>query len=81
MNKWFANEHRNETSTFAERLLMDNIDYLDSETKFTTTGNENVLKSRHNIYKRFSVIFDSRTFSMNKKAERSFKIKTLLGVI
>lgn len=78
MNKWFANEHRNETSTFAERLLMDNIDYLDSETKNYI---QKLLKSRHNIYKRFSVIFDSRTFSMNKKAERSFKIKTLLGVI
>lgn len=78
LSRWFSNEHRNEISNFANRILIDNSTYLDMETKDYINR---LLKSRKNLLARFLVIFDSKTFAINKKAERSFKIRTLLGII
>ena len=78
LSRWFSNEHRNEISNFANRILIDNGTYLDVETKDYINR---LLKSRKNLLTRFAVIFDSKTFAINKKAERSFKIRTLLGII
>lgn len=78
LNMWFSSSHRNELSNFAAILLRDNSDYLDMETQKYII---NLVKSKHNIMSRLELVFDKKTVSQNKKAERSFKIRTILGVI
>ena len=78
LDKWFSSNHKNELSDFAMDFLRDNSDYLD-----TTTYNyiNTLIRSRRNFIDRFKLIFDERTKAQNKKAERSFKIRVLLGII
>lgn len=78
LDKWFSSNHKNELSDFAIDFLRDNSDYLD-----TTTYNyiNTLIRSRRNFIDRFKLIFDERTKAQNKKAERSFKIRVLLGII
>lgn len=78
LNRWFADEHRNELSTFAEKFLKDNKEYLDFETQKYIS---NLIIVKHSVIARFKIAFNKNTFSANKNAERSFKIRTLLGVI
>jgi len=78
LDKWFSSNHKNELSGFAIEFLRDNSDYLDENTyKYVNT----LINSRRNFIDRFKVAFDKRTKSQNKRAERSFKIRVLLGVI
>lgn len=78
LNHWFSQTHRNELSRYAAVLLQDNAEYLDDNTKNYIS---NIVQSRDSLAARIKIIFDEKTTSQNKRAERSFKIRTLLGVI
>ncbi|MCQ5146277.1 glycosyltransferase [Enterocloster bolteae] len=78
LNIWFSSSHRNELSNFAVVFLRDNSDYLDMETQKYIN---NLVKSKHNIMARLELVLDKKTVSQNKKAQRSFKIRTILGII
>lgn len=78
LDKWFSSNHKNELSDFAVEFLRDNSEYLNKSTcNYVNT----LINSRKNFIYRLKLIFDERTKSQNKRAERSFKIRVLLGVI
>lgn len=77
-NRWFSKENKNELSKYLEIFCENNRKYLDeSMLKFL----EDICDSTSSIYKRFKVISDPKCKSFNKKSERTFKIRVLLGVI
>lgn len=77
-NKWFSREHKNELTKYAEMFVRDNETYLDAETlKYLN----NLIRSKNSIICRLKIVCDVRTKAKNVKAERSFKIRTLLGII
>ena len=78
LKRWFSNSHRNELSEFAKVFMKDNKDCLDMETSSYIT---NLIKSKHNLICRVRIVFNRNTKSDNKRAERSFKIRTILGVV
>lgn len=76
--RWFSKQHRYENSKFAERILIDNKEYLDEETiKYLNC----VAHCKYNIINRYRILVNPLTKAQNKKAERSFKIRVLLGII
>ena len=58
--------------------MKDNKDCLDIETSSYIT---NLIKSKYNLICRVRIVFNKNTKSDNKRAERSFKIRTILGVV
>lgn len=78
LNKWFSKDHKNELSDYAEYFLRDNMDFLDEDTQNYIN---NLINSRNSFVYRLKLLFDERTKSQNKKAERSFKIRAILGVL
>ena len=78
LNRWFSEKHRNELSNYAQYFLRDNADLLDESTLHYIN---NLIKSRRNLLCRVKIIFDRRTVSDNKNAERSFKVRTMLGIL
>lgn len=77
-SSWFSQEHKREISKFANIIYKDNLEKLD---KTTIQYINNLQKCRTNIWARWKIIFDKKTVTDNKRAERSFKVKTLLGII
>lgn len=77
-NRWFSNKHKNELSRYLKIFCANNRNYLD---KKTLDFLEDIYKSPHNFTKRLKVVHNSKCKSYNKKSERTFKIRTLLGVI
>ena len=78
LNKWFSKKHKNELSQYAEMFVRDNEAYLDAATlKYLN----NLIRSKNNIICRLKIVCDVRTKSKNLNAERSFKIRALLGKI
>lgn len=78
LNKWFSKEHKNELTQYAEMFVRDNECYLDTATlKYLN----DLIESKNNIVYRFKIVCNVRTKAKNVKAERAFKIKTLLGII
>ena len=77
-NRWFDDKHKHEISKFAETIYFDNQKLLDDDTKRYL---EYLVQSRYNVCARIRIIKDKRTASCNKKAERSFKIRVLIGII
>ena len=51
---------------------------LDNDTQIYI---KNLVRSKNNIVIRLRLVMDKKTSSNNKKAERSFKIRTILGLI
>ena len=78
VNYWFSEQHRNEVSKFAQRVYTDNKNYIDEETQNFI---KELLSSKTSIIRRIKVINNPRCDSDNKKGLRSFRIRTLLGVI
>lgn len=75
---WFSNEHKRELSRYVKRFFEINEEYLDKDTRNYI---KNFIDSSIEIDKRLVVILDKRTKSDNHKAERSFKIRTIIGII
>ena len=68
----------NELSNYINIFISDNKKYLlEDDIKFL----ENIAESPHHFFKRIKVINSCKCRSFNKRAERSFKIRTILGVI
>lgn len=78
LNKWFSREHRNELSGYADMFVKDNDAYLDTKTLDYLN---NLIRSKNNIICRLKIVCSAQTRAKNKRAERSFKIRTLLGII
>ena len=78
LKRWFASENRNELSKFANVLLNDNKNFIDNDTQIYI---KNLVRSKNNIVIRLRLVMDKKTSSNNKKAERSFKIRTILCLI
>jgi glycosyltransferase involved in cell wall biosynthesis len=78
LNRWFSKEHKNELSLYAEEFLINNEEYLDNLTREYL--NE-LIDGRDSIVSRMKIVFNTNTKSQNKKAERSFKIRMLLGIL
>ena len=78
INRWFSSDHKNELSNYINIFISDNKKYLlEDDIKFL----ENIAESPHHFFKRIKVINSCKCRSFNKRAERSFKIRTILGVI
>ena len=75
---WFSEKHRNEVSKFAKKLYIDNKNYMDKETQDFI---KELLGSKNSIIQRIKLINNPRCDSDNKKGLRSFRIRTVLGVI
>ena len=75
---WFSKKHRSELTHFAEIFYKDNHKYLDENTKRYI---ETFVNSKNNFIDRIRIIKNKETKSTNKRAERSFKIRVILGVI
>lgn len=75
---WFSKESRNVLSSFALQILRDNNEYLDEDIKkyLYILGN-----SRKNFVNRIKIVRCSDSYSNNRRGERSFKIRVLLGLI
>lgn len=77
-SKWFSKEHKNELTKYAKVFIRDNEIYLDDKTlKYLN----NLIKSKNSIICRLKIVCDIRTTAKNVKAERSFKIRTILGIL
>lgn len=78
LKKWFSRAHRNELSRFAGVFLRDNEELLDAETRLYLTR---LAKSHRHIGARLWIVFHKKTVSANRDATRSFKLRTVLGLI
>lgn len=78
LNRWFSKEHKNEISRYAQKFHMDNISNLNNSTLEYIKC---ISECQSNIHSRIKLIVDKRSKSNNIKAERSFKIRALLGIL
>lgn len=78
INRWFSKEHRGEVSKFARELLKKNKDCIDDET---TKYIINLIKCKTSMLARIRIVFSPLSKTNHKSALRSFKIRTLLGII
>lgn len=78
VNKWFSKEHIYENSSFAKRILEDNIDYLDQET---VDYINNLVNCKKSFAHRLKIVKNPLSTTVSKKAERSYKIRVMLGII
>lgn len=78
LNRWFSKEHKNELSLYAEEFLINNEEYLDNLTRQYLNG---LISSKGSMISRIKIVFNVNTRSQNKKAERSFKIRMLFGIL
>ena len=77
-NRYFSKYNKNQLTRYAEIFLKDNGNLIDKET-FDYINN--LIRSKDSIVCRFKILLNSKTKSKNIKAERSFKIRVILGVI
>lgn len=75
---WFSSKSKYEYSKFAKEFYDNNMELIDEETKMYLLRLSN---AKNSIKDRIFVVRDNKTNSVNKKAERSYKIRTLLGMI
>ena len=78
LSNWFSDKHKYEISKFAETIYCDNKELLDDDTKNYL---ECMMRTRYSLLARIKIITDYRTTSLNHRAENSFKIRTLIGII
>ena len=75
---WFAKKSIHSISELAGQIFEDNQAVLSTEVKEYL---EQLSSCRKSIIKRFKVIFNPLTEARNKRGLRSFKIRSLLGII
>lgn len=75
---WFSKEHIYENSKYANKLLSDNKDFLDLQT---IQYLESIIACKNSLKNRLEIVQHPLSLNINKKAERSFKIKVMLGII
>lgn len=78
LNKWFSKDHIFENSSFARQILVDNECYLDQETILYINW---ITHCKRSVINRLKVVNSPLSTTVNKRAERSFKIRVLLGII
>lgn len=78
LNRWFSKEHKNEISRYAQKFYMDNTSNLNNSTLGYIKC---ISECQSNINSRIKLIVDKRSKSNNIKAERSFKLRALLGIL
>ncbi len=78
LNRWFGKEHKCEVSKLAEKILVDNSKNLDEETKEYLI---NLTKCKKSIKSRIWIIKNKKTYTNNKKAGKSFKMRVALGIV
>lgn len=77
LNNWFGAEHKFEISKFANEILTNCSSLGDEEEEYL----RELLECRDSLKARIRIVFDEKTVSDNRRALRSFRIRTLLGII